>query len=304
MNSIDKRINSIDKRINSIDKRINIREQKINDMVIKPIKFEKQQGIIKGADIIGDNIYPNVFSVAMKNSGKTTNLFNSMKKIISKDTKVYFFVSTFYNDKIYFDIIKPYLDDKEIEYYVYTHIGDELRKLSEMLKLESKLELEKNEQEKNEPPQIQYSLEKLLKIPDDEYYNDQHVEEIKVKIKKPKKISPKYFIVFDDMSEDLRSPYVSVFIKNNRHFKALCWISSQNATDIKNDARNNINIYLLYPNIPEEKLKQIYESATVPLPYDKFISLYNYATEKPHNFLYINRETGEYRKNYDVKLLF
>lgn len=286
-----------------------IREQKINDMIIKPVKFEKQHGEIKGSDIIGDNLYPNIFSIAMKNSGKTTNLFNSMKKIINKDTKVYFFVSTFYNDKIYSEIIKEYLDDKEIEYYIYTHIGGELRDLSEMLSLESKLELEEQEKAKKETKdskeQMVKSLDELLKLPDSQYYQDIDKDtEIKIKIKKPKKLSPKYFIVFDDMSEDLRSSYVSVFLKKNRHFKTLCWVSSQNATDIKNDARNNINIYLLYPNIPEEKLKQIYESITIALSYDKFITLYNYATEKPYNFLYINRDTSEYRKNYNTKLFF
>jgi hypothetical protein len=285
---------------------MNIREQKINDMIIKPIKFKKEDGEIKGHDIIGDNMFPNIFNVAMKNSGKTTNLFNSLKKIINKETKVYFFVSTFYNDKTY-DVIREYLEDKDIYYEAYTNVGAELNNLLHTLTENARIECEQKiiDAQKNIIEEV-----KVEDITDEQMYydifktDDNFIEQIKLKHKKPKKLAPKYFIIFDDMSEDLRNLNVSAFIKKNRHFKALCWISSQNALDIRNDARNNINIYLLYQNIPEEKLKQLYESCTLPIPYEKFITLYNYATKEQHHFLYINRDTNEYRKNYDIKLIF
>lgn len=289
---------------------MNIREHKINNMVVRPIKHENSKIEIKGSDIIGDNLYPNVFSIAMKNSGKTTNLFNSLKKIINKQTQVYFFVSTFYNDKNY-DAIRDYLDTHGIYYEAYTRIGEELNNLVEMLTLEAKqeLELRKNKLKEESKDQI---LDPF-KMTDEQAFNlifkkdeeDNDVEELKFKIRKPKKEAPKYFIVFDDMSEDLRkSNYVTNLIKKNRHFKCLSWISSQSALDISPIARNNINIYLLYKNIPDDKLRHVYEACCLTISYDDFLELYNYATVEPYSFLYINRDTGEYRKNYNIKLDF
>lgn len=276
-----------------------IKTFKINDVKVKPIKVEKiDPKSIKGFDITGANLYPNVFSIAMKGSGKTTVLFNSLKKIVDKNTKVFFFVSTFYNDQS-FEIIREWLESKEIEYHAFTEIGKDFDELMNLFTLDAKHELEQKQLKETEEEPVD-----VWKMSQDDAIKQvfENEEEYKVRVKKPKKVSPKYMIIFDDMSSDLRMKKVSVLIKQNRHYKCCTWISSQNALDLNNDARNNINIYLLFPNIPSEKLVQFYESATIPITYDKFEQLYHYATAKPHNFLYINRDANEFRHNFDTKL--
>lgn len=277
----------------------NIKTEKLNEIIVKPIKLTKiDPKTIKGFDIVGDNLYPNIFSIAMKGSGKTTVLFNSMKKMIDKRTKVYFFVSTFYNDPS-FEVIRDWLENKEIEYEAYTEIGKEFDTFVSKVMEEAKAE-----QLQKKLADVEKEPENLWAIPDDALIKDvlDTEDEYKVRVNKPKKVTPKYMVVFDDMSSDLRMKKVSVLIKQNRHYKCCTWISSQNALDLKNDARNNINIYLLFPNIPKEKLIQFYESATLHVPYEIFEYLYHYATEKPHNFLYVNRDSREFRHNFNTRI--
>lgn len=276
-----------------------IKVSKINDLSIKPIKFEKSSVPIKGYDIVGDNLYPNIFLIAMKGSGKTTVLYNSLRKLIDKNTKVYFFVSTFYNDRTY-EVIRDYLDSKEIKYEAFTEIGQSLYALKKSLEKEAEDEKRKSNTIKDNESQ----LIDIWNTPDDVVVKNvlDSSENVKVKFKKPAKRTPNNFIVFDDMSEDLKMPIVSVIIKQNRHYKCMTWISSQGALDITPGTRENINIYLLFQNIPKDKLERFYESSPLWVPYEMFVNIYLYATADKHDFLYVNRDTKEFRKNYNTKI--
>ena len=58
---------------------------------------------------------------------------------------------------------------------------------------------------------------------------------------------------------------------------------------------------LLFPGYWKEKLSDIFDDIHTKNYIDKneFIDIYNFATETPHNFLYINVDSGEFRKNFD-----
>ena len=53
-----------------------------------------------------------------------------------------------------------------------------------------------------------------------------------------KKREPVYIVIFDDLSSELKYKAVPYFMKQNRHFKALCILSSQYLFDLAKDGRN------------------------------------------------------------------
>ncbi len=69
--------------------------------------------------------------------------------------------------------------------------------------------------------------------------------------------------------------------------------------------REQINILLLFPGYWKEKLSDIYEDVHIKNEIDKkkFIDIYNYATAEKYNFLYINVDNGEIRKNFNEEII-
>lgn len=276
---------------------------KVNDIKCKGMNLPKiNPETVKGYEINGGNLTPNIFCVGSSGSGKTSLLFNFIKKCCDKSTIIYFFVSTFFNDDSY-DVIREYCESKEIEYNGYDEIGNVLK---EFTKIKGEEEKQRKEQEK---------LEKIKgkEEPEEKQFNtiDDVIcmfkeDGISVRIRKPKKTAIKYLFVFDDMSSDLRNTTVREFMKKRRHYGVCNWIASQNLFDIDNHARNNVNIFILFGSLTEEKLEQFYKDGNLWVSKDDFIRLYNFATqsenlnEKP--FLYINKNTREFRKNFSDRL--
>ena len=89
-----------------------IKKEKINDIRVKPIKgcgatFNKP---IRGADYFKFP-YANICLLASTNSGKTTAVYNAMKKLVRKGTNVMIFSPTIHND-ISFEKMKDMLEKK------------------------------------------------------------------------------------------------------------------------------------------------------------------------------------------------
>ena len=91
-------------------------------------------------------------------------------------------------------------------------------------------------------------------------------------------------------------------LKTNRHYKSKCIISSQYVNDLVPMARRQIDYYLLFGGINEQKLKEIYMNADLNISEDHYIKLYLDATNEKYNFFYIDTN-GEYRRNFNQKYL-
>jgi len=271
---------------------------KINDISCKKINLPKiDSKTIKGYDILNDKLYPNIFCVGKSGSGKTSLLFEFIKNVIDKNTKVYFFVATFFNDDSY-DVIREYLDKKEIEYEGYEEIGNVIKDFSK--EREEFMKREKMNKKEDVESVEPLTMSEAIKI----IFEG---ENVKIKVKKPKKLTPKYLFVFDDMSSDLRKKDVTIFMKNRRHYKTCNWIASQNVMDLDGHARANLNIMILFEGITLEKLLQFYESANLWVDFDVFKSVYDFATTNEigeHNFLFINKDIREFRRNFNNKISF
>jgi hypothetical protein len=113
----------------------------------------------------------------------------------------------------------------------------------------------------------------------------------------------RFIVCMDDFSNELKDKRVAHFVKQNRHWKCITVISSQMPLDLDPHSRGQINVWLLYPKIPYDKLEAIHKSANLNIELDEFLELYNIATMEKYNFLYIDADRSEFRLNFDKKFI-
>ena len=117
--------------------------------------------------------------------------------------------------------------------------------------------------------------------------------------KKTKYLAPEYIIIFDDLSNELKSKSLVTLLKKNRHFKCKIIISSQHYNDILPESRKQADYMLIFKNITEKKLIEIHKDINVAVTFDEFMELYRFATKDKFNFLYVDCVNDEYRKNFN-----
>lgn len=266
--------------------------KKINNEVVKPVKLNTpdDKKPIKGFDLIPE-LYANIFLNAKKKSGKSTVLFNLIKKTIDKKTKVVIFCSTLYKDATY-KCIRDYLDKHNITWEGFTSLTDEgTDKLEELVqKLQN--EAPKEEKEKELKGKGKEKKESIILCDTDE----EDDEEEKTKFR-----TPEYMIILDDLSTELKSTSLISLLKKNRHFKSKIIISSQYWNDLRPESRKQMDNILIFKSIPENKLKEIYHDADLAVSYPTFVKLYKFATKEPFSFLYIDCNDNIFRRNFNYK---
>jgi len=264
--------------------------KKLNDVKVRRIDLPRPEtDKIKGYNMIPE-LYANIFICARKKQGKTVLLANIIKQCCTKETHVIFYVSTILKDDTYKNIL-TWLRDNNILFTCFNSIDDATQD-----NLKVFVDQIKNTPPPPETPDKEPVKEpKILKFDEDE-------RELKMKIRKPSKEAPKYFFVFDDMSAEIKNNQnVRELLKQNRHYKSKVLISSQYVNDIGPDSRAMIDIWLLFGGHTEEKLEEIWKSTDPVVDFDTFKQLYNDATAEQYNFLFIDKNTGQYRKNFNLE---
>ena len=264
-------------------------KSKINSTVITPIKVESiPSDRIQGYEMFPE-LYSNIFLMAKKHSGKTNVVYNIIKACANKRTKVIVFCNTHNNDANW-KFVKGFLDFRKIESAFYDSIIDgKVNVLNEVI------EEMKNEDEGTENPEALKRSEEQKQVDRILGRNKKEKRE-----KEPKKKAPRFILVFDDLpSTELRNKSVDTLLKQNRHFKSKVIISSQ-WVDLNPGARRQIQYYLLFKGINEEKLDELYKNMDLDISYEKLLELYKDATSEKYNFFYISTD-GEYRHNFNEK---
>lgn len=277
---------------------MSITTKKINNVKVKKVLLPTVDSeSIKGFDMIPD-LYANVFLCAKKKSGKTTVLFNILKKCIDKNTKVYFFVSTFDRDATY-QKIREWLEDKEIPFeYHLSMYSDSGQDILEGLIKNFLISVGDGDDKKTKDNDEDEIYGKIIAY-------DENDNEIKIRIRKPKKVAPEICFVFDDLSSEIRnSKSLRRLLKMNRHIKSKCIVSSQFVSDLYPDSRQQTGVWLLFGGHSPQKLLEIYESSDPSVSYEDFLKAYKFATAEKYNFLMIDSMNGEFRKNFDTQILF
>jgi len=107
------------------------------------------------------------------------------------------------------------------------------------------------------------------------------------------------FWIFDDISSELRHKSISTLTKNSRHYRSKIIISSQSIVDLTPSVHAQVDATLLFGSFNDRSLMQIWSRIEPPLSESQFIRLYHQVTKEPFQFLFIDRDTGQFRKNLD-----
>jgi hypothetical protein len=286
-------------------KRISIKN--INDVVVKPFKVNPDIPINK---IQGGNLFPlrrNIAIIARKNSGKTCLIGNILLNCANKMSTVFIICSTVELDKTYQVIIKK-LEKKGVT--VITHqslydyddknlTGVSINNLDTIMDLMKDAKIEENEP-KEEPKEENAGFMQLKKKPKQLISTQDDDVKKERKPRPPKLIANKFFVVLDDLSNELHDQSVEKFVKKNRHYDCSVIISNQAFTDLSPATRKQFDDVLLLGGHKKDKLSIIYKDIDPPFSLDTFIDLYEHATSKKYEFFNINRE-GVAKKNFNCQ---
>jgi hypothetical protein len=123
---------------------------------------------------------------------------------------------------------------------------------------------------------------------------------IKIRKRKPKYKSPRYIIIFDDLSLELKHPKVSHLLNTNRHYLSKMIVSSQYLNDVAKMGRKQIDNYILFGGFNVEKLEEMYINSDIGISFELFLKLYKDATSERFHFFYVDT-LGDYRKDFNIR---
>ena len=267
--------------------------KKINNENIKVIPVPKTNpSEIKGYNVI-PKLYCNIYICGHKGSGKTNVIFKIIESCIDSDTRVVVFCSTHNNDSSWL-FIKKYFEKNNIQSMFYTSLlennTDNLQALLDFMREEAKLQKEEESKKEKVSDMIQ-----IVKF-------DNNTKTTKIKIKKKKKQTPKYLFIFDDLSVELTKKNVSYLIKTQRHYQMKLIVASQFLNDLEPDTRQQIDFWLLFKNHPKERLEKLYADIGCNIDFEKFYQIYKDVTNENHQFLFVDKNTCEFRINFNQEI--
>ena len=301
--------------------------ERVNDIQVKPIKiFDPDEGLLpKGYEMFPIK-HPCVFLCAHRNSGKTMTICNILKYCSDKDSTILLISGTANTDPVWLSFRK-YCKKVGIRFESVTEIKSNLNgKKSDFLDdfIESEITKKGNEEDidksdDEEEEEMKTSL--FAGIDQEDEYEEEEEDEViplkstihprskmifsKLKDEtsmKPKKsyYTPKYFVILDDLSSELKTPSLENFLKIARHGKVFTICSSQYVHDIKPTSIKQCEYILLFKgNL--NKLEKIRVDCGLSIDLPTLEKVYSHATREPYNFLYISTRTNEFRKNFDQK---
>ena len=275
----------------------------INNVKVRPIVNNITEDItdVRGKELFKNNL-SNIFICSRKRSGKSCLIGNILSKMADKRTTVIVFSSTVNIDPCWLNI-RDMLERKGITMLSYTHFIDDDKHniLDEFLK---QLETDENDDDDSAED---VKLDRNLTTRDGSFLRFEADRESEKKpVKKPyvpKKSVPKYILVFDDLSSDLRHSSIIKNLKSNRHRNIMNIISSQYFLDLNTGAMSNLDYLIIFKGQDDDKLEKIHKRLDLGISLDTFKKFYEYAVEEPYNFLYIDIRNDEYRRNFNEKLM-
>jgi len=268
-----------------------LKTKRINDVRISKIKLPKlAQKKIRGASVLP--LYSNTFLCAKKNSGKTTTIYNALKKCVDKDTVLDLFVSTIEKDRSWIQIVKHF-EGKGCVVNAHTStIDDDGNDL------------------------IREIIDTPVVFSDDEESSSESEEDLKYisvggetkepaapKRRKPAKLAQKRVIVLDDIGNELSRASVSQLLKINRHLRCKVILSTQYLNDLSPMARRQIDVWLLFGGLKKNKLEQVVRDCDTRLDYAEFEQVYKFCTSGKYDFMYLDCASDSYRKNFNEQIL-
>ncbi len=269
--------------------------KEINNIKIKPVvHLALEQNEILGYDYF-PTLYSNIYICSRRRSGKTTLIYNILKHCVNKRTNVVFFCSTIHRDSTY-KLILEMLEKKKVNVMTYDHFLNGKENILTGIIEELNNDLETQEQEKIKKDEDKLDPKPIMQLFPKE-------EALERKPRKPKRLSPEYVFIFDDLGNDLRHASITQLFKTSRHYRAKVIVSSQYIHDLSNSCIKNLDYTLIFKSFNREKLLVLFEALDLSIDFELFEKLYLDATAEPFNFLYVDSRENTYRKNFNKEYL-
>ena len=275
-------------------------DSKQGNLIVKPIPIPaaKDARPVKGGALVSE-CFANILACARKKSGKTTVVRHTVNECaVPGYTTVFAFASTIDKDDNWLAIRKE-LEDKGVAIVPFNSIHedgvDQLAMLVQQLQTEAKAEQVAKEAKK------MAKLEGITKPPVircDE--DDEDCKEDKPKKKKKLKYrAPKYIIVLDDLSDELKSKSLVKLLKMNRHFQTKVIVSTQYLKDLLPEQIKQFDVILLFRDLTDKQLEHLFTHASLSVKFSEFLEMYKKATSEPYGFLYVDTREDKFRTNFD-----
>jgi len=265
----------------------------VNNVKIKPVVIPK----LKEDEILGyeyfPQAYPNIMICARKRSGKTTLVYNILKKCINKKTMVFIFSPTVGKDATYIKIVEM-LKKRKINVNKYLHFlePDGSNIISELV----------NELIKDDDMESESEGENPKIISACKFEDEKKVEKEK-KEKKPSKIAPEICIIIDDLASEMRNKALANLTIKNRHMRALILLISHHPSNLLPQARTNLDYCIVFRGMPDEKLCMLHHDLNISVPLERFMEIYKEVTKEPYSFLWISCSDDELRAGFNRRIV-
>ena len=295
--------------------------KEINDITIKPVinNNNNSKNNVRAYKYYSQP-YGNQALMARKNSGKSTVIFRALEQCATKGTNIFLFSPTIFLDQTYAKMMKM-LARKGCnvvanEHFIDPNGVDLIEQILHIIK--KKDDKEEDEDVYKPPPLLYFGNDKNYKAVDTQVGGGcTLVEKPKPKAKpkkEPKKgkgkklLTAENIFVFDDLSSEMRHKSIAKLIIKNRHYKAKTFLSCHSVNNLEKGCLSCIDVYHIFGNISNEKIEELGEKVNITFKNDskknsKLQQIYDYATAKPYDFLYIDRGDGTFRKNFSDKIL-
>lgn len=118
---------------------------------------------------------------------------------------------------------------------------------------------------------------------------------------------PRTLLIIDDsigtqlFGLNRKNPLVNFYIRS-RHYGCSIILSTQYFNSLNKALRVNASFFVLFKNKDKKQIVSIYEEIASRVSLDKFIEMFNTATDEKYNFLFIDLEKGDFRMNFNHPL--
>lgn len=231
-----------------------------------PKNYKPKTNNFPGKELMGTEFF-NAFLCAHKNSGKTVIIYNLLKQI-SKGCSIILFCPTHNHDDMWKAI------KEEFDMVCYDDLED-LDDVIEFIKEETEDQFEEKEMQKEVLPGV--------------------ITMSQITTKKLKK-KPKFCLVFDDLSSALRNKSLNTLIKKGRHLNCKIIFSSQYVKDLMPETRENIEMFIMFRDMPEEDLNLVRKEMGGAISKEEFKNLYDHCTMEKYSCMSVNKYNGQIRK--------
>jgi len=279
--------------------------------IIKPVGTKKSD-LVSAFPEMFVNPYANVLLTAPTLGGKTTVVYNILKKACNHLTDVYVFCPTHKNDTMWGEI-KNMLEKKGCRVNMNIHFidHDNNRSLVDevIAGIDEKLEVDKPTN-KPKPPSVQQCS--FIKF-DNNPKVDEIIEEPKIiKVKeKTKNLYPEHVFIYDDLSSDLTKHHILLrCMTANRHRKIMNIVCAHSLNDIEPNAWTQCHYALFFPRLSFEKMlknqdKMGMDSEDSTTKNNKLLHKYVEATKNgksKYDFLLVDKTTDKFYRNFNQEI--